>query len=208
MATADSTWTPAEIETIRLGYATKGTRELAAQLGRSVSSIRQKANALGLRRTAAPDPAPEGMKRCSRCKEAKPLSDFHTAIDVKSGKRYPRGPCKPCSVQQHYQWRRNRREVYRAARQRGGLRKYGITLEQYQGMAQRQGGLCAICKRPEATKACGVTRELAVDHDHETGAVRGLLCHKCNTLLGSVSDDVSILEAAIAYLEKSKGGDA
>jgi hypothetical protein len=76
-------------------------------------------------------------------------------------------------------------------------RKYGITIEYYDSMVEQQRGLCAIClKKPE---------KLHVDHSHETGIVRALLCHKCNTSLGLLQEDAEILNRAIEYLEKHKG---
>jgi hypothetical protein len=73
---------------------------------------------------------------------------------------------------------------------------YGITGEQYARLLALQGGRCAICR------CVPRSRRLAVDHDHKTGAVRGLTCKSCNhDLLGSAHDDVEILRRAIAYLE-------
>jgi hypothetical protein len=87
----------------------------------------------------------------------------------------------------------------------GELRKrYGITFEQYAEMFHAQGGCCAICRNPE-TRVDHRTKKisrLAVDHDHKTGAVRALLCGKCNGLLGRADDDPDRLRAAIAYLER------
>lgn len=77
------------------------------------------------------------------------------------------------------------------------LRKYGLTLEQYEILLLEQSGVCAICKLSRGIK------KLAVDHDHNSGKVRGLLCQFCNTALGKFLDDVSILKRAISYLEKS-----
>ena len=77
--------------------------------------------------------------------------------------------------------------------------RYGIDLADYNRMHDEQDGLCAICKRPEAMTG----KSLAVDHDHTTGAVRGLLCVNCNQALGKFQDDTARLEAAIAYLRKS-----
>ena len=75
-------------------------------------------------------------------------------------------------------------------------RKYGITLAHYDAMLALQGGVCAICgRKPRADIA------LHVDHDHETGAIRKLLCFPCNNLLGDVKDDPSLLRAAADYLE-------
>lgn len=62
-----------------------------------------------------------------------------------------------------------------------------------------QGGVCKICLRPPAPD-----RRLSVDHDHRTGAIRGLLCQQCNTLLGQVDDSQELLYRAITYLEEHK----
>ena len=82
-----------------------------------------------------------------------------------------------------------RRNELRWAR---GERGYGITLDTYDAMLKEQNYVCKICKEP-----CPTGRKLAVDHDHTTGQVRGLLCLGCNVGLGHFNDDVnSILEAA------------
>jgi hypothetical protein len=72
---------------------------------------------------------------------------------------------------------------------------YGISLEEYNSLFDKQGGVCAICSTPPST------RRLAVDHCHDTGKVRGLLCVKCNAGIGNLNDDVEMLKAAIKYLE-------
>lgn len=64
-------------------------------------------------------------------------------------------------------------------------------------MLKVQGGACAICRR-----ATGKTRRLAVDHDHQSGQVRGLLCKPCNRLLGHARDDVEFFERAGDYLSE------
>ena len=74
---------------------------------------------------------------------------------------------------------------------------YGITADEYEALYQAQGGVCAICNR-----ATGARRRLAVDHDHSTGYVRGLLCRPCNhKVLGHLRDDPKALERAINYLQ-------
>jgi hypothetical protein len=78
------------------------------------------------------------------------------------------------------------------------IRFYGIKIDQYELMFSQQKGLCYICGKPE----CSSNRQLAVDHDHATGKVRGLLCGKCNKAIGLLNDDISILKSAIEYLEK------
>lgn len=74
-------------------------------------------------------------------------------------------------------------------------RTYGLTLEQYAAMVEAQGGVCAICGKPPPGKF-----PLCVDHDHDTGRIRGLLCNPCNSLMGRWGDDAEILMAAARYL--------
>lgn len=81
-------------------------------------------------------------------------------------------------------------------------RKYGISLVQYNEMFVSQGGLCLICGGPEQ-RVHSTSKELcqlSVDHCHKTGRVRGLLCTKCNHILGLWQDDPEIFKTAIAYL--------
>ena len=74
-------------------------------------------------------------------------------------------------------------------------------------MLEAQGGVCAICEKPErSTSRYGRIKKLAVDHDHDTGAVRGLLCANCNKGIGNLGDDPDILIAGAAYLIAARGG--
>jgi hypothetical protein len=75
------------------------------------------------------------------------------------------------------------------------LRRFGIGMSEYLEMAERQGRVCAICK-----KECETGMWLAVDHDHKTNVVRGLLCFKCNTGLGHFDDDPERLKLAAEYI--------
>lgn len=77
-----------------------------------------------------------------------------------------------------------------------------MTVADYEALLVRQAGACAICGRPETMTRKGRVRRLAVDHDHETGVVRGLLCAKCNAMLGAVEDSPETLRRAIQYLER------
>jgi hypothetical protein len=85
-------------------------------------------------------------------------------------------------------------------------RKYGMTLEQYNMLFEKQKGLCALCSKPETvrrnSKSVGPER-LAVDHCHDTGRIRGLLCFKCNTAVGSIGDDESSAKRVVEYLESN-----
>lgn len=82
-------------------------------------------------------------------------------------------------------------------------KKYGLTTEKYAAMLASQGGRCAICRGHHAHGRRDAKR-FTVDHCHVTGAVRGLLCMKCNTGIGMLGDDPGRLRVAIAYLEKCK----
>jgi hypothetical protein len=80
----------------------------------------------------------------------------------------------------------------------------GIDAQRYQDMLREQNGVCAICHKPETApdKASGKTKDLAIDHDHKTGAVRALLCSACNTALGLFNDDPALLAKAQQYVLK------
>lgn len=118
------------------------------------------------------------------------------------------------------EWRKKNREKYKEQwqrshakrrasgeeakqRRRMTLKAHGLTELQYAALFQAQDGLCGLCRRPEKKKdyRTGKPHPLSVDHDHRTGAIRGLLCRSCNQLLGMAEDDVEFLNAAIAYLE-------
>jgi hypothetical protein len=84
--------------------------------------------------------------------------------------------------------------------------KFNLSIEEYEEIYNEQRGVCAICGKQEthANSKTGVVNNLCVDHNHETGVVRGLLCNACNTSLGKMNDDIDILKSAICYLEKNK----
>lgn len=121
-------------------------------------------------------------------------------------------------------WRSNpkNREAERArVKQTGRARRanhkylYGLTYEERDALLRAQGGKCAICDtalyyvvqpdgivRPPAKNADGMGRTV-IDHCHKTGKVRGLLCTRCNLMLGHGRDDPGILKKALAYLERA-----
>jgi Autographiviridae endonuclease VII len=91
------------------------------------------------------------------------------------------------------------------------LRRYGITLEALARLLHEQDGRCAICRRPwQSCKPVKRARDeglflhhLCVDHDHESGRVRGLLCNACNTGIGVFEEDPARLLNAVAYVQSS-----
>lgn len=74
--------------------------------------------------------------------------------------------------------------------------RYGISLTEYEEKLRDQNNVCAICQRPNDTK-----HHFHIDHNHGTGQVRGLLCIRCNTIIGSAHENIAILHSAVAYLK-------
>jgi hypothetical protein len=81
-------------------------------------------------------------------------------------------------------------------------RHYGIDIVTYNEMLAAQNGCCDICGKAESNEIKGKVVSLAVDHNHQTGAIRALLCSACNTALGLFNDDRALLDAAKAYLDR------
>lgn len=162
---------------------------------------RQREYAMRPSRTTAPD----GLKRCQGCKETKPNAEFH-----KSSREYDglNRRCKNCSYLLRKSWaqkypekaahlaRKWRKENPDRARDHGLKQNYGLPMGEYDKMLAHQCGKCAICQRSPTAGT-----RLHVDHCHDTGFVRGLLCHGCNVSIGHFLHDTEILFSAIAYLD-------
>lgn len=90
-------------------------------------------------------------------------------------------------------------------RNRKLINAYGITLIEYESLLKKQKGVCAICKTKgvKIDNRTGLQMRLAVDHDHKTGKVRGLLCCKCNLLLGGLSEDSKLMIKIIKYIKEN-----
>jgi hypothetical protein len=116
-------------------------------------------------------------KVCSTCKEEKLLADFNNRKISVDGKAYQ---CKDCKKSIELKT------------------LYGITHQDYLDMLEAQNGRCKIC----GTDTPGGKGTFHVDHCHNSNKVRGLLCHKCNVGLGHFNDNISLLSAAILYLNK------
>lgn len=149
-------------------------------------------------------------KTCSACGVEKSATEFYRRS---SGSGYLRGKCKDCCYaetnerritpegrernrEQTRRWRRNNHRRWRDTSLRSRL---GIGIEDYERMWEEQEGRCAICRDELVTGSA-----THVDHDHATGAVRGLVCRACNLMLGFAKDDPTRLRAAIAYLERGE----
>jgi hypothetical protein len=161
-------------------------------------------------------------KKCTKCGDDKALDQFYS---YKSGPRAGSlyGECKDCHFVRTEKWRKNNRNKscqYTKAhrdklkekmskeewsefhREVNLMQKFGLTLEDYDLMLEEQNGVCAICGEEETSIRLGKTKLLAVDHDHETGEVRGLLCARCNMAIGLLNEDIDILKSAIKYITK------
>lgn len=84
------------------------------------------------------------------------------------------------------------------------IRRYGITVEQFGQMMERQQGRCAICGDPPDPNGVKAASRLHIDHDHTSGQVRELLCNHCNRGVGAFRDDPELMRKAIAYIESHR----
>jgi hypothetical protein len=131
-------------------------------------------------------------RTCMTCGVEKNILEFYMR-DKKTGRRH--SACKECDktrVKARHQANPER------TRNNDLKRNYGITLQEHQEMYKNQNGVCAICKG----EGDGKWKKLCVDHDHNTGKVRQLLCRNCNMVLGQVGDNPNLLEEMIKYLQK------
>jgi hypothetical protein len=136
------------------------------------------------------------MKRCSRCKIEKPLSDFH---NVKTGKFGRHHYCKSCASA-------HKKQAYNSYSEKQyhyNLRScYNLTHDELMFMYESQNKQCKICG--DVYEKVSKHGGLHIDHCHSSGKVRGLLCARCNVLLGTCKDDIVILQEAINYLQSQK----
>jgi len=135
------------------------------------------------------------MKKCSKCKLDKPKSEFCKDVGKKDGLC---SHCKSCTYKRGKEY--SKTSTNKKYRRKYHLKKkYGITLEDYDKILESQNGKCAICEIDNP----GNKGRFCVDHDHETGKNRGLICDDCNVGLGRFKDSTNILTKAIEYLVKN-----
>lgn len=161
---------------------------------------------------------PATDKFCPSCSTIKPLSEFHK--DVKNKWQGVSGYCRECARTKARNYAKRNTERIKKYRidnkekikkrwkdwssknkrdshiQR--CRRYGITQQQYWKIFEEQNGVCAICKTPPNG------RKLDIDHCHESGKVRALLCPLCNSGLGHFKESTELLLKAVSYLEEHK----
>lgn len=139
-------------------------------------------------------------KQCTRCKESQPLSEFAPDSRYVGGRK---NQCRECgrAASRKSAAKRKLRDPYRHRKSMLHC-KFGMTEGDYELLLAKQGGGCAICRRAatETRRKGKPAKFLDIDHCHQTGKIRGLLCGRCNVGIGSFEDDVSLLRGAIAYL--------
>jgi len=150
-----------------------------------------------------------GLKKCNRCELFKSMDRFYARLDKENR-------CKECVSQlRKIAYAKDPMKVINRVRRdrianpekiRGTKLKqtYGLDLVKWNELYKRQKGVCAICKRPETMVWRGKIVNLAVDHNHETLEVRGLLCTKCNRALGLMDENLTNIQSMIEYIKNQK----
>ena len=158
---------------------------------------------------------PKNLNECAHCHWALPKSEFHINPEMLSGLG---SWCKQCDKNRKIEdrkinpekqrtrekiWRKNNHKKVAAMSRKKHLKtEYGISEEKYDDMYIEQGGRCGICGIHQSS----LKIRFAVDHCHKMNVNRGLLCRKCNLLLGNANDNPKILMNAIKYLGDNNGG--
>lgn len=166
---------------------------------------------------------PGEPKECSSCGALEELEEFPPDRRRKDGRG---AKCRSCvrAVRDEYygkhpeKWHerlernaqhrsawysRNREREINRMRWNATKRKYGVDEARYYAMLEGQGGVCAICRADDPGRDNGY---FAIEHDHNTNVVRGLVCHPCNVGLGMFGDDPNTMRQAALYIERSRGG--
>lgn len=126
-------------------------------------------------------------RNCAKCN-----CEFLTKATIGRSYSY----CPKCrSKMRKEDWIKNKDKIAESNRHSHIKKKYGLDKKAYEIMLKTQDGACAICKDQ---------KPLAVDHNHESGDIRGLLCRACNTALGMFKDNIEVLTNAISYLNNFK----
>ena len=152
-------------------------------------------------------------KVCAKCKTRKPASRF-SQDKARTDGLY--SYCKECKAAMTRSYNEKNREDVRgrqrarnktpqgrrATRSNNLKAKFGISVQEFDQRFRAQDRCCAICKRRRKTKE----KSFALDHNHSTGSLRGILCHSCNRALGLADENTRLLRAAIKYLERHSQG--
>lgn len=146
---------------------------------------------------------------CKACAVAKSAARYAAKKDEINAARHtgPRPSVPPETIRANAN-ARSRRFTKRHPERRTAhhrRKRFGVTAGMYAEMLSAQGAKCAICRQPETALQFGKIRSMSIDHCHDTGRVRGLLCHRCNVALGLFADSPERLRGAAEYLERTYG---
>lgn len=148
------------------------------------------------------------MKKCFKCKIEKEIGSFYRHPATKDGTL---GKCIDCTkeyaenyknknIDKYNKYHKEYRNTHVNQQKNYDLmKKFGITLAQFNEMFEQQEGKCLICKDHSSKFKKG----LCVDHCHKTNKIRGLLCGNCNSAIGKLKEDPKIFAIALDYLEKN-----
>lgn len=156
----------------------------------------------------------ETIKTCVRCNKDWPetLEYFRPLSKAKNDYRL-RNICREChrkDIRKRYKenpepakqiasrWYQNNKERVRKRGRKYTLQRHGLTANEYESIWKSQDGCCAVCLLPENGN------KLDIDHNHDTGEIRGLLCRKCNIAIGLLDDDVVRAERLITYVLRGR----
>lgn len=139
-------------------------------------------------------------KVCTKCLVEQPLENFSSRGGKQ--KHLLKSRCKNCHYKQHKEWVEDNEDKVRVYRAKDPwtldkrCRRHGITSEEFWVMYEEQDGTCPVCDK-------GIEAEdSAIDHNHKTGEVRGILCKSCNRALGLLGDNPNTLIRGSKYLQK------
>lgn len=161
------------------------------------------------------------MKICPVCKITKSLKEFGKLKKAKSGINYVCRKCVTSRLKEYRKryrvrsnrnqrlWREKNKERWKVIKRREYQKNkqryknthlktlYNISILEYEDLLKKQNYACKICKLNEST----LSRKLAVDHNHKTGKIRGLLCSNCNSAIGKLQDDSTLIQTAAKYVQ-------
>ena len=130
---------------------------------------------------------------CARCKIDQPFSDFNKDAKKKHGIRYN---CKTCERARMQKYDKSEAGIQRMRASHWKIQGINITFDEYADRYAAVGGKCEICG--------DFNESLCVDHNHSTGAIRGLLCKPCNIGISALKEQAEVLNNAISYLRRNE----
>ncbi|KKK82008.1 hypothetical protein LCGC14_2807690 [marine sediment metagenome] len=130
-------------------------------------------------------------KKCRKCKIEKKLSEFYKTNQNSFGYT---SQCKQCRRKTVSSYRKNNKSKINATRIKS---TYGITIDEWKSLFEKQKGCCAICETHQSKEV----RTFHTDHCHTTGKVRGLLCRACNHAVGNIKEDINIALRLVDYID-------